>query len=730
MMTSEKPNLRDLVLVGGGHTHALVAKMLAMEPIPGLRVTLVSEVSHAPYSGMLPGLIAGEFSYDEAHIDLRKLCAYAGIDFVLSRVTNVDTATRKVHLTARPPLDFDIVSINIGITPTQEEIEGSEHLHPVKPVPQFLHDWEEISGSFRAQPGQTISLIGGGAGAVELALSIRAKVGSGARIRIVQRSSEVLPSHSSKARGYLLEELREHRVEVLTGLAVVRSTQDSLILENGQELQTDHGLLLTNAQAALWLRNTGLKLDEDGFIEIRPTLQSVSHDFVFACGDVATCPEYPRPKSGVFAVRQAKPLLANLRRYVRGQSLRDFRPQEKFLSLIGNAHGRAIASRGEFALDSWLMLKLKHYIDNKFMKKFSDLKEPDTGFRNQFFSRPFDKERQALETKAQKRCRGCAGKYPGDLLICNLEDMGVVGEKGFEDSATVKIGKDRNLVQSVDTLVEFLGDPYTFGKVAFQHAANDILAMGTKPHSLLVSAGIPFGSDRVIERSLTQVMAGVREAAAEIEAEVIGGHTYFAAELSLTLCLNGFLDKGVHSVEKATPREGDVLILTKALGSGTLFAAQMRAQAKGRWLDRAVESMLRSHKEASEIFRACQVSALTDVSGFGLLGHLAEMFQRTELLPHFDAELPVLDGAQEVLSAGFQSSLHDSNRRYAQKLLKNQDLLRHEIALTPETSGPMLASVPADLADECLKLLQEAGYCQATRIGTVRKGGQSGQSLS
>ena len=389
------------------------------------------------------------------------------------------------------------------------------------------------------------------------------------------------------------------------------------------------------------------------------------------------------------------------------------------MSLIGNSHGKAVASRGDFALNSWSMLKLKHYIDTKFMRKFSDLKQSDATTLA-FFSYRFDKERQALEQKAQKRCRGCAGKYPGDLLVCNLEDMGAVDEKGFEDSATITIDEDRNLVQSVDTLVEFLGDPYTFGRVAFQHAANDILAMGTKPHSLLVSAGIPFGSNRVIERSFSQVMAGVREAAAEIHAEVLGGHTYFAAELSLTLCLNGFLDKGLRPVEKATPREGDALILTKALGSGTLFAGQMRAKAKGRWLDAAVESMLKSHREASEIFRDCQVSALTDVSGFGLLGHLAEMFLRTDLVAHFSAELPILEGAQELLLTGIQSSLHESNRRYAQKLLRNKDLLGYEVALTPETSGPLLASVPADRAERCLDLLREAGYSQATIIGNVR----------
>lgn len=719
-MNVDKPNLRDLILVGGGHTHALVAKMLAMKPIAGLRVTMVSDVSHAPYSGMLPGLIAGEFTFDQAHIDLRKLCGYAGIDFILGKVQNVHANTRKIILADRPALDFDLASINIGITPTQENIVGSEYTHPVKPVPQFLKAWQGISQSFLKNPGQTISLIGGGAGAVELALAVRAKLGANARIRIVQRSGEVLPGHAEKARKSLLDELREHRIEVLTGLAVVRCTENSLVLENGRELQTHYSLLLTNAGAAAWLQDTGLKLDSQGFIEIRPTLQSSSHDHIFACGDVATCPRYPRPKSGVFAVRQAKPLLANFRRAIRGKALKAFRPQEKFLSLIGNAHGSAIASRGDFAINSWLMLKLKHYIDNKFMKKFSDLKEPVERSR-QLFSLPFDKERQALESKAQKRCRGCAGKYPGDLLICNLEDMGAIDEKGFEDSATIKLDQERSLVQSVDTLVEFLGDPYLFGKVAFQHAANDILAMGTKPHSLLVSAGIPFGSDQVIERSLNQVMTGVREAAAEIDTKVLGGHTYFASELSLTLCLNGFTDKGLQPVEKATPQEGDVLILTKALGSGTLFAAHMRAKAKGRWLDAAVLSMQKSHLQASEIFRECQVSALTDVSGFGLLGHLAEMFQRTELLPHFETELPVLPGAQEVLDAGFQSSLHDSNRRYAQKLLRNQSLLTHEIALTPETSGPMLASVPAKHANKCLERLTDAGYAEARKIGRVRK---------
>ena len=126
---------RDLVLVGGGHAHALVLRNFAMRPVRGLRITLVSPASHTPYSGMLPGLVAGHYSFEQAHIDLERLCAWAGVRFISAEVTALDPRARRLTLAGRPAIEYDLLSLDIGSQPDMDSVPGArEHAVPVKPV--------------------------------------------------------------------------------------------------------------------------------------------------------------------------------------------------------------------------------------------------------------------------------------------------------------------------------------------------------------------------------------------------------------------------------------------------------------------------------------------------------------------------------------------------------------------------------------------------------------------
>src|SRR5262247_792601 len=168
------PVLKDVVLVGAGHSHVTVLRMFGMKPIPGVRLTLISREVHTPYSGMLPGLIAGHYGFDDAHIDTRPLTRFAGARLYQDEVVGLDLAGRHVICGHRPPVPYDLLSINIGSTPNTGDVPGaSEHAIPVKPIDGFLGRFDALSARVLARKGRArIALVGAGAGGVELLLSV------------------------------------------------------------------------------------------------------------------------------------------------------------------------------------------------------------------------------------------------------------------------------------------------------------------------------------------------------------------------------------------------------------------------------------------------------------------------------------------------------------------------------------------------------------------------------
>ena len=357
MQIGQQPVVKDLVLVGGGHSHIAVLKRFGMQPMSGVRLTVLCRETHTPYSGMLPGLVAGHYTFDEAHIDLGPLCRFAGARLYHDEAIGVDLASQSVHCRGRPPIKYDIVSLNIGSTPRIRDVPGATgNVVPVKPINQFISHWQSMIDRVLARNnGVRIGVVGTGAGGVEIILAVQYRL----RQALLERgrtdehieyylfgdTGEVLPSHNPRARRAFERVLRERRVQVLAGDAAIEVSPGRLVSEKGTEYALDEILWVTAAGAAPWLAESGLHLDAEGFITVNDALQSTSHPAVFAAGDIASMENHPRPKSGVFAVRQGRPLADNLRRALRGRPLLPFRPQRQFLSLITTGDKYAVASR-------------------------------------------------------------------------------------------------------------------------------------------------------------------------------------------------------------------------------------------------------------------------------------------------------------------------------------------------------------------------------------------------
>ena len=738
-MTAGVPVLKDLVLVGGGHGHVIVLRRLGMRPIPGVRITVVARDLHAPYSGMLPGLVAGHYGFDEVHVDLGPLARFAGARLFHAEAVGLDLDRRAVLCRGRPPIPYDVLSIDTGIAPRLDAPGAAEHAVPVKPIGGLVARWERLERRVRASPRKLrIAVVGAGAAGVELTLSMQHALAAGSspfpapEFHLFGAAPTVLPTHNRGARRRFGRLLAARGVRVHLGARVTRVDAGRLETAGGATFEVDEIVWASAAAPPAWPAASGLAVDGAGFIAVDATLQSTSHPGVFAAGDVAAVEDHPREKAGVFAVRQGKPLAANLRRALLGERLQPFRPQRRFLSLIGAGGRYAVASRGRWSAEGAWVWRWKEWIDRRFMRRFSDLPEmeEETARRAPAVPPGLAPPEVVRELSvAAMRCGGCGSKIGATLLdrvVARLEplrrDDVVVGLDAPDDAAVSAPPPGKLLVQSVDAFRSMIDDPWLFGRITANHCLSDLYAMGAEPCSALAMVTIPHGLESKQEILLEDLLTGAVAVLNEGGAALLGGHTSEGAEVQLGLSVSGSIDPG-GILRKGGLRPGDRLVLTKPIGTGTLLAADMRGRAKARWLDGAIRAMLQSNRDAAGVLRDHGGRACTDVTGFGLLGHLVEMTRASGVDARLTLDaVPLLDGAQETAARGLLSSLQPQNVRLRRAVANVETARadsRYPLLFDPQTAGGLLAGVPEDRAAACIGRLHALGYTHAAVVGVA-----------
>ena len=629
------PISKDIVLVGGGHAHVFVLKSFGMKPEPGVRLTLIAKELAAPYSGMLPGFVAGHYSLEDCHIDLVRLAQYAGARIIHGAMCGIDRVTKRVFIEGRPPLSYDLLSIDVGITPLLQTIAGAaEHAIAVKPVSLFAPKWQALEARVLSKDGpRSIVVIGGGAAGVELVLAARhrlhtlattARVKADAFAFSLIAGSTVLPSHNDRARALANAVLSAAGINVIEGDLANAITARAVELASGRSIAADGVLISTKAAAPVWFTQSDLPRDTNGFLATRPTLQLLDDDDVFAAGDCASVAEYPREKSGVFAVRQGPVVADSLRRRSQGQSAIPFKPQERFLTLVSLGVKRAIAARGSFAAAGGWAWTWKDRIDRAFMDKFNVLPG---------MSGAGDGEAD----DSAMRCGGCAAKVGPVTLSAALDRLdGFTSSSARatkaprDDAAIIDEGAATLRLETIDFFKSFWPDPYVFGEIAANHAMSDIFAMGGQPKQAQVIAVLPHAKPHIVENDLFQLLAGAKAAFDRERVDVIGGHSSEGAELAIGFAISGNVGRQ-NLRQKTGLNSGDCLILTRPLGTGVLFAAHTRGLASAGAIEAALASMRQSNRQVAEILIEHGATAMTDVTGFGLAGHLMEMLNQSHV---------------------------------------------------------------------------------------------------
>ena len=648
-----------LLLAGGGHSHALLLKRWAMQPQlrPDRMVVLINRCSTALYSGMVPSLIAGRVKRHDLAIDLRQLCERAGVAFLAAEIQGLNPSQHLLLLKDRPSLQYGWLSLDVGAI-SRVSASGIP-IKPLEPALAFLN---------RQSPNdpEPFRVIGAGAAGVEVVLALRR--------RWPQRALQL-----QVRPGQLSNTLRR----------VLQEAQVTLIKNQSQWVGPS--LLCTGSRGPGWLANSGLPVNEQGRVQTDACLKVIGTSNIFASGDCGVISDAPRAASGVWAVRAAEPLATNLEAACQGKPLVPWRPQRRALQLIGTHRKTAWAQWGSWRVGpSPLIWLLKQRIDHAFMAGFQ---------------RP-----ASMPDAAPMACRGCAAKLPAQPLSAALERVGLREEP--KDAA--QIPGNQELLQSVDGFPALVSDPWLNGRLTALHACSDLWACGTTASRAMATITLPMVSAEAQQELLVQTLSGIRSVLDEQGAKLIGGHTMEARSaapapaslgVQIALTVNG---SSTSPWLKSGMRAGDALLISRPLGTGVLFAGSMTGATKAADLDAALKVMTCSqHKLLEQLVPIRKdIHACTDITGFGLLGHLGEMLQTSpELTVQLDGyALPAHHGAMELFERGVSSTLAPFNRaawRWLEgpvqlKADASQALL--ELLVDPQTCGPLLLSCTSAVA--------------------------------
>ena len=715
------PLTRDLVLIGGGHTHALVARMWGMKPLPGTRVTIVNPGPTAPYSGMLPGHIAGHYSREELDIDLVRLARFAGARLILGAATAIDPVNKRIHVEGRGEIGYDVASIDVGIHAEMPEIPGfADHATGAKPLDQYAARWRAFLG--RAADGEEVpdvAVIGGGVAGMELALAMShalwRDVGQ-ARVSVIE-AGETIVSHNPAAAKLLVEAAQKAGITLYLNAQVAEIGPDTVTLSDGRQIASRFTVGAAGAYAHGWLQQSALPLTDDGFVKVGADLRVEGYDDLFASGDCAHMSHAPRPKAGVFAVRAAPVLQKNLVAALSGGAMTPFRPQKDYLKLISLGEKRALAEKWGRTVSGPGLWRWKNQIDQKFMEKFRSLPKMKLPPLPSPVTLGVVDE---LHGADKPLCAGCGSKVAPGALGAALEGVALTEREDVlsgpgDDAAILSVG-GQTQVLTTDHLRAFTEDTGLFTRIAALHAMGDIWAMGAQPQAVLLSITLPRMSEPLQKRSMAEIMRAAQEVFGPEGAAIVGGHSTMGAEMTLGFTLTGLCDKA--PITNAGAQPGDALILTRPLGSGVLLAAEMQGKADGRDIAALFGHMAKPQGAAA----AClaKARAMTDVTGFGLAGHLLAICRASGVGAKIDLEaLPIYAGALALAESGVRSTIFDANLAAAPVI--NTQGTRAVFLHDPQTAGGLLAAVPSQAVDAALAELQGAGH-DAVIIGSLCEG--------
>ena len=699
---------KQLVLIGGGHSNVQVLRKLCMHEYKGLNVILISESYGAIYSGMTPGYIEKLYSLDDTTIDLQRLCFNAGATFIKDEVVEMDENNQTIYLKNNPLISFDILSINSGSISNKQTIhlENDSKVISVKPINNLVSKIKLIDEIIEQSSQKKVSIIGGGVASFELSFALHKRYNGNISLDIISE--------------HLLEEKNLNKSSINKIKKIAQNIGINLISKNAtainnSEIKINHEdivhsdliLLSTGASLPEWLAQSKLEINEN-FVAVNQCLQSLNFKNIFVSGDAASIQNFKRPKSGVMAVRQGEILKDNLILFSQNKSLKKIQPQKNWLYLIGTKKNSAILNYFNFSLEGKWCWLLKKLIDLNFMKKFSFPGQTD--MNKKIFNLIENKE-----DIPKMYCQGCGSKVSKNTLVNYLANQKTNNE--LSDATEIKFNH-RDILQTIDHIKLFNSfNPYDFGIISYLHSQNDILAAGGSVHSLSVSIGVPISENLVESFYLEYFMRGIQNEVTKDGALLASGHSYQTEEPAITITMNGSISQ---KSNKSLATEGDLIYLSKPLGTGYLLAAYFQNSKLLSISD--FEILLTYLKTGNDLAAksgfSCGSQLMTDISGFGLASHLGDICQSSNLSAQIDLGSDILINTKLEILKNFKSSGYKNNYSSSINSIDieaNHPLLK--IVFDPQTNGPLLIAIDKEKKDEFEKSFKNHCLSKPLLIG-------------
>ena len=682
----QKPS-QTLVLVGAGHANIALIRRFIVDPLPDVRLVVINPESTTPYSGMLPGFLSRHYTEGELFIDIAALCSQAGARFIRGSLHAVDSVERTLTIhhkvvSSNPLiLKFDNCVLNTGASPADSFPNQHQHCYYVKPIRDLLRVLPLLD-QITDNPDPSMAIVGGGAAGVELAFAFRERYRPDCEITIISRYRfENDPSLKAGA-DQIRRSLMERDINLIDERSVVEVRETGVVLDSGQTIPAKAICIATPVGPPSWIAQSSLPTNE-GFLRVDQMLRVQGTQCLYAAGDIVSL-ETPRGRSGVMAVRAGQYLAEAIWTKLKGLRPKTFNPQKHWLTLLNLGDGKAIGIRGSFVARGRLMFRLKDAIDRQFMRQYSP---------------------QAHLKGGVMRCEGCAAKLPGMTLQTAFSQH-------FEDAA-IDYDSNRMRFRSIDALTYLVNDPYLMGFLTVRHAVSDIWAMGGSPTSCLSLIAVQRTDNQNLEsEEFAEAIQGIQDAAAAYETKLVGGHSLSMDQSMIAISIEG---EGLLSFSKQNVKQDDELWLTGRLGSGILFAALSAGESVGSSIDCWINQATQSLSLASRLAAEHGVNAMTDVTGFGLAGHIKEMLGSNGFSLEWTDEIDVFDDVTRCVRRGIHSTAHESNQLYAGSVgLGAPD----PVVFDPQTCGPLLVAIqPADARD-LVKAWRELGL-SPQRVGRV-----------
>ena len=719
----EIPITNDLVLIGGGHSHLSVLMKLSKRPINGNRITLITNEIDTPYSGMIPGYIEGIYSWRDSHIDLYRLCLKLNVRFIHAEVERVSAYEKEIYFKDRPKIKFDVLSINTGIQSNNREIKGAaKYCLPVKPISKLANNFLNKITNFKS-----IAFIGGGAGSVELALAIKKRflnINQDIKITIITGKRGLLSTFPQKTKLTSLKTLEKFKIDIIEYKRVLEVKPKQIILSDKSMLKIDKAILSTNSMTPKWLAKSDILLTKDNYILVNKSFQT-NYKYVFASGDVIDFNNQNLKKAGVFAVRSGKPLAINIKQFILGKKLVEYKFNKNYLALIGTSKRSAIATKYNLTFNSRFFFYLKKYIDQNFIKKFSDFR-----IRKKFTLEAlktdvlniFVKHKEKITDKNDiMQCKGCAAKVPLNALKQALpKDIVSTSEDA------VSVPGHPELYQTVDMISSIITDPFLLGKIAANHSISDMVSVNSKITSAMMILQLPLSKTEINSRDLEQVLLGANEIFKTIDCPLIGGHTMIGKDKDpiIGFSILGQKQKKIKIVKNRRKiKTKDLLILTEKIGSGLIFAGINNYLIDSYFQIDVIKQMIKGNLNFGKISNQLNILSMTDITGFGLANHLLNLIKRDNSktgLTIYPNKIPLFEGVNECLNKDIKSSLFKSNYDIAQKdiIYKRDKSKLDNILYDPQTVGGIAFIIPQEEKYKHFKVLKENNI-KFTEIGFV-----------